>query len=163
MRQLSPCYTRCMYYVIVAVFMLIAPAVSTAIELSLGSADPWLVAAKWFVVWGVGVRLFTAGIKQVTDPSFTAGILGIKSKDALVVIRELGFANVALGAAALCAAVRVEWLLPAALAGAIFYGAAGLGHVSRRPGGTAEAVALVSDLYMAVVCVAAVVLVIMRG
>jgi hypothetical protein len=102
-------------------------------------------------VWGVGVRLFTAGIKQASDPKFTAKILNLKSKDALVVIRELGFANIAIGAVALCAVLKTEWLLPAALAGVIFYGAAGLLHMVKKPETTDETVALVSDLWMFVV------------
>ena len=146
-----------MYYGIIILFMLIAPAISAATELSLGGADMWLVVAKWFIVWGVGVRLFTAGIKQVADPSFTAEILGIKNKDALLVVRELGFANIAIGAVGLCAAFKQDWLLPAALAGAIFYGAAGLGHIRQKRATTAETVALVSDLWIFVIILATVV------
>ncbi|MDB5183408.1 MAG: hypothetical protein JWO07_89 [Candidatus Saccharibacteria bacterium] len=42
------CYNFLMYYIIVALFMLIAPAVSTAIELSMGNcADLWATAGKF--------------------------------------------------------------------------------------------------------------------
>jgi hypothetical protein len=33
---------------------------------------------KWVVFWGVGLRLFTCGLKQALQPSFTAnGIFGV--------------------------------------------------------------------------------------
>jgi hypothetical protein len=143
-----------MHYVMIAVLMVIAPLVSILIEATVSHPSDWpLLIGKWFIFWGVGVRLLSAGIKQVTDPAFTAGILGIKSKDARIVIRELGFANAAIGTVALVSVFNPAWLVPAAIAGAIFYGAAGFQHLFKARESAAENVALVSDLFMFVVSV----------
>jgi hypothetical protein len=143
-----------MYYGMIALFMLIAPAISITSELAITSGPVQLavVIGRWFIFWGVGVRLFTAGLKQVSQPSFTASIMKIKSKDSYMVIRELGFANLAIGAVALITVFNTQWLVPAALAGAIFYGAAGFQHVLKKPATTLETVALVSDLGMFAIC-----------
>jgi hypothetical protein len=144
-----------MYYVMIALLMFVAPVVSIVGELAVvqNPAELVILVGKWFIFWGVGVRLFTAGLKQVSQPSFTASIMKIKSKDSYIVIRELGFANLAIGTVALSIAFNTEWIVPAAIAGAIFYGAAGLQHVTKKPATTMEAVALASDLFMALVCV----------
>lgn len=87
-----------MYYFIVAAFMFVLPIGSIGVEVLAmnGRLDAHLVA-KWFVFWAVGGRLLTAGIKQIVDPRFTAKeILGLKSDESLVLVRELGFANVAM-------------------------------------------------------------------
>jgi hypothetical protein len=34
--------------------------------------DLWLLLGRWFVFWAVGVRLLTAGIRQIAQPRFTA-------------------------------------------------------------------------------------------
>lgn len=139
----------------ILLFMLVAPAISIATELATtsGPAQLAVVIGKWFIFWGVGVRLFTAGLKQISDPGFTASIMKIKSKDSYTVIRELGFANMAIGAVAMSVIFNSEWLVPAAIAGAIFYGAAGLQHITKKPATTFETVALASDLFMSAVCI----------
>jgi hypothetical protein len=144
-----------MYYALVIILMVIAPIVSVAVEASRASNTLGLIflIGKWFVFWGVGVRLFTAGIKQALQPDFTAKILDIKSNDALVVVRELGFANMAIGAVGLGAALNNNWIVPGAIAGAIFYGAAGIQHLFKHRDTVAESVALVSDLLMATIAV----------
>jgi hypothetical protein len=144
-----------MYYVMVLVLMLVAPIISITVEASMASNTLQLIflIGKWFVFWGVGVRLFTAGIKQILQPEFTAKILGIKSKEATIVVRELGFANLAIGAAGLSAIFNKNWIVPAAIAGAVFYGAAGVQHLFKQRENTAENVALVSDIFIAAICV----------
>ena len=90
------------------------------------------LVGKWFVFWSVGVRLLTAGLRQILQPEYTANvILGLRSGESLVV-RELGFANVALGAVGMFSLAFPTWRLPAALAGGIFYGLAGLNHALRE-------------------------------
>ncbi len=142
-----------MYYAMVLVLMFIAPLISFIVEASMATNTLSLIflIGKWFVFWGVGVRLFTAGIKQILQPEFTAKILGLKSKEATVVIRELGFANVVIGIIGLSVVFNDNWLVPAAIAGAIFYGAAGIQHVFKHRETMAENVALVSDLFIAIV------------
>lgn len=89
-----------MYIFAVAFFMFVFPVVSIVIDLLLGNNDTRLVAivGQWFVFWAVCVRLLTAGVRQIIKPNLTSeGILGIKSKEAWQLVRELGFANVVIG------------------------------------------------------------------
>jgi hypothetical protein len=66
--------------------------------LSIEGALLWAVVGKWWVFWAVGVRLLSAGIRQILQPRFTSEtILGIKGAEVLMVVRELGFANAAIG------------------------------------------------------------------
>lgn len=53
-----------------------------------------IVFGKWFVFWGVGARLFLAGLRQMIQPEYTAKtLLGIHDPESLIVVRELGFAT----------------------------------------------------------------------
>lgn len=85
---------------------------------------------KWFVFWAVGWRLFLAGMRQIVQPGYTARvILGLKHDESQILVRELGFANVAFGAIGILSLFVPSWRLAAALAGGIFYGLAGINHV----------------------------------
>ena len=91
------------YLVTVVASIVVLPLVSIAISrFGLGSReDGWDLVFRWFVFWGVGVRLFVAGVRQVAQPSFTAReIFHLASPDAEVIVRELGFANLCFGLAA---------------------------------------------------------------
>jgi hypothetical protein len=150
-----------MYYTIVLLLMFALPALSIAIEASMSGAAP-LVAllGKWFVFWAVGVRLFLAGVRQVAQPRYTAEvILGLKSDEVLLVVRELGFANLAIGLVGLASLAFPGWRLASALAGGVFYGLAGINHALQSHRTRLENVAMVSDLWAAIVllglCVAA--------
>ena len=92
-----------MYIVAVASLMLVFPMASIANQamLSPQGAPSAFIVARWFVFWAVGVRLLVAGVRQIVQPRFTAEkILGIKDPDAALLVREFGFANVAIGSAA---------------------------------------------------------------
>jgi hypothetical protein len=145
-----------MYYVLVAAFMLVLPVGSIAFEAArLGTPVGAVLVAKWFVFWSVGCRLLLAGFKQIVDPRFTANILGTRSEDALVVVRELGFSNVALGLLGVLSLFKPEWRLGAALAGGVFYAFAGGMHVLNGKRNVLENVAMTSDLFAALVLLAA--------
>ncbi|HET6487778.1 MAG TPA: DUF6790 family protein, partial [Spirochaetia bacterium] len=112
-------------------------------------AAPVLVAGKWFVFWAVGARLFLAGLRQVLQPRFTAEtILGIKGDAPLHIVQELGFANISIGALGLLSILRGAWVMPAAIAGCLFYGLAGIRHLTQRNRNALENTATVSDLFM---------------
>jgi hypothetical protein len=50
-----------------------------------------MLAGKWYVFWGAGVRLAGAGIRQCLRPQFTAReIFSMKTDEALPIIREHG-------------------------------------------------------------------------
>jgi hypothetical protein len=142
-----------MYYAIVAAFMFGLPILCIGIELAFaaGVISATLVA-KWFVFWSVGVRLFTAGLRQIIQPEFTANvILGFKSSESLLLVRELGFSNLAVGLLGILSLMFPQWRWPVALAGGVFYGLAGLTHVIQDHRNTLENVAMVSDLFVSAV------------
>jgi hypothetical protein len=115
-------------------------------------AGPVALLGKWFVFWAVGIRLFTAGIRQVVNPAFTIkSILNLESLDSQIVVRELGFANIGLGALGIGSLFYVPFRLAAAVAGGLFLGTAGLQHLILRPSGLNEKAAMISDLIVFIV------------
>jgi hypothetical protein len=140
-----------MYFLVVAALMFVLPLASIVIETSLGHhavAEPILVG-KWFVFWAVGVRLLMAGLRQIVQPRYTAEtILGITDPDSILIVRELGFANTAIGIVATGSIFFPGWVLPAAAAGAVFYGLAGINHVMHKRRNKLQNVAMISDLFV---------------
>jgi hypothetical protein len=143
---------------IVIALMLALPLISIVAQIiltdhgALQSASNLVVVAKWYVFWAVGVRLSLAGLRQIIQPRYTAEtILGFKGGDALFFVRELGFANVAMGSVAIVSLFAPSWVTPAAMLGAIYYGLAGIIHCFHKDRNKLENVALVSDLFAAVV------------
>jgi len=107
---------------------------------------------KWFVFWSVGVRLAAAGARQTVNPRYTAeAILGLKTSEPWIVIRELGFANLAIGIVALGSVQAATWIIPSALAGSIFYGLAGCNHMRSKHRNRLQNLAMISDLWMCAV------------
>jgi hypothetical protein len=145
-----------MYLFVVAALMLLLPAGSWIAEAILrGVPVSMAVAAKWFVFWSVGVRLLSAGLKQVLQPEYTARvILNLKGEEALLVIRELGFANMAIGVLGIVSLGLPTWRLPGALVGGLFYGLAAGNHVMQSHRSRPENIAMVSDAFAAVVLLA---------
>jgi hypothetical protein len=143
-----------MYLASIVLLLLVIPAASVAIETMFFGGSLVASLAKWFVFWPVGVRLFMAGIKQTLQPQFTAeGIFGIKDPSAQGLVREIGFGNLSIGALGLLSLLRPDFLLPAAIVGGLYYGLAGLGHVTGGEGNAKKRIAMVSDLLIFVVLV----------
>lgn len=139
-----------MYVVVVLLQTLVLPIASGIVELALQGGDPVFVFGRWFLFWGVGTRLVLAGIVQVARPSFTArDILGADAGEALHIVQELGFANLAMGTLAVIGSFVPAWWVPAALPGGIFLGQAGLRHVAKPGKGHEELVATWTDLLVA--------------
>lgn len=141
-----------MYILMVVGLMLVLPIASTLGEMRLvGQPFSAAIALRWFVFWAVGVRLLTAGLSQIIRPHYTAEvILGLDLGAALFLVRELGFANTAVGLTAVMAVAMPSWRLPMALIGAVFYGLAGANHALHDERGLQQNVAMVSDLFIAV-------------
>jgi len=100
----------------------------------------------------LSLRLLLAGIRQILQPRYTAEtILGIKGDDALLLVRELGFGNLAIGVVGTLSLFFAGWVVPAALVGGLFYGLAGINHALQRHRNAKENLAMVSDLFAAVV------------
>lgn len=102
---------------------------------------------KWFIFSAVGLRLFLAGIKQTTNPAFTAKeIFHIYSPDSLPIVRELGFANLCFGLIGIISLFMPQWRVVSAFGSGLYYGIAGLQHVFKKPAGVNEMFALVTDI-----------------
>jgi hypothetical protein len=107
----------------------------------------WDLLGKWFVFWAIGIRLFTAGIKQASNPEFTAtNIFRLTTRESYVVIRELGFANISLGVMGILSVINDNWRLIAAISGGIFFGLAALQHFLKKPDSQNEGIAMLYDL-----------------
>ena len=142
------------YFIVVIGQTVVLPVVSGIIELVAVGGDPVLVFGKWWVFWGVGTRLLSAGIAQVSGKGATAAILGAAAPSVQVVqlARELGTANIGMGLAGLLALVP-GWVLPAGLAGGIFLLLAGILHVTKKGKNAQEMLAIWTDLVVGVVVV----------
>lgn len=154
-----------MYFVVIALFMLVLPAASIAAEYAWlhTSADLVALTGKWFAFWGVGMRLGLAGLRQAFNPAFTArDIFEIEDERVHPVVRELGFANLSLALLGLLALLP-GWATPAALAGGLFFALAGWKHVVARERNLTRAVAMVSDVFIALVLIGYVALIGMRA
>lgn len=145
-----------MYVPIVLALMLIFPLLSVVAHFILtdgaapGSVPPLLIIAKWYVFWAVGVRLCLAGVRQIIHPRYTAEtILGRTGADSLFFVRELGFANAAMGSVGFVSLIEPSWVMPAAMMGAIFYGLAGINHALHRGRNKLQNLAMATDLFAA--------------
>jgi len=154
-----------MYFIVIALFMLILPAACIAAEyywLHTG-ADLVLLIGKWFAFWGVGMRLGIAGLRQAFNPAFTArDIFEIEDERVHPIVRELGFANLALALLGLLALLP-GWATPAALAGGLFFALAGWKHITASERNLVRTIAMVSDVFIALVLIGYVALVAFRA
>src|ERR1700683_2209779 len=109
-----------MYVLVVATLMFAFPVTSILIESVLwdhGHMEA-VVVGKWFVFWAVGIRLLLAGLRQIIQPRYTAeAILGIKDAGATLVVRELGFANTAIGSIGIASILFPAWVRPPEMLG----------------------------------------------
>ena len=143
-----------MYLAVVVLLMAVFPIASIFIESFALHSDTGLLflIGKWFVFWAVGMRLLLAGVRQMANPAFTADtIFGIKDKAAEAIVRELGFGNFAIGMLGGVSLLNREWVIPAAIAGCLFYGLAGAQHLRKGDRNSNENIAMISDLFIFVV------------
>lgn len=149
------------YYATILLTMVVLPLVSISTEMatSTGMEGLLVVSIKWFAFWAVGVRLLLAGVSQILRPGYTLKhILGVDEPRAYVIAQELGFANVAIGAAGLISLLLPGWALPVAFVGGVFLGLAGYNHLRRPRRNMRENVAMISDLFAAAILLVAFVL-----
>jgi len=139
-----------LYLISVMLFMLILPAGSIVYQcLTQKTPFDWPLIGKWFLFWSVGVRLFIAGIRQVTKPAFTAKeIFHINNEESHIIIKELGFGNLSIGLIGILSIFKTAWCAPVAIAGGLFFGLAGIQHILNRPASKNEMIAMISDLYI---------------
>ncbi len=84
-----------MYFVMIALLLVVLPSASVCIQLFLHSQSDQAVLSlvgRWWAFWAVGIRLFIAGLRQVIEPQFTAKeIFGCVDPGSLPIVREVGF------------------------------------------------------------------------
>jgi len=143
-----------MYFASVILLLFVLPIAFIAGEavLSHHASGIMLLVGKWFVFWGVGIRLFLAGVRQVFQPRFTAEeIFDIRDPGAFAIVREVGFGNLSMGLLGLWSLFRAGWIVPAAIVGGLYYGLAGAGHVFKKDKNAKEDMAMISDAFIFVV------------
>ena len=153
-----------MYYFATWGLMLAIPAVAVLIELMTGSSQDvvWLVA-KWFVFWGIGIRMLTAGIRQVAQPAFTARTLfRFEEPGAEKLVSEIGFGNLAMGSVATASLLFPSFTIPLGLAGGLFLALAGIKHVTNADRTIIETTAMITDLIVAIIAIVSVVMLMLR-
>ena len=140
-----------MYMLTIVLLMFVFPLASILLELFVfkSGAGLLLLIGKWFVFWCVGLRLFLAGLRQAISPRFTAEeIFGIKSQEPLPIVEELGFANLSIGILGLSSILNGAWVMPAAIAGGLFYGLAGIRHLLSKEKNFFTNSAMTSNLFV---------------
>jgi hypothetical protein len=97
--------------------------------------------AAFYTVGGCGSAAGAAGVYRPDDFS-------VPQQAALKIVQELGIANFSIGVLGVLCLSQSGWMLPAAIAGGLFYGLAGIQHRFNRDRTAAENIATVSDLFI---------------
>jgi len=137
------------YIIVVSSLTFLLPLAAVFIEISLNNTIifSFHLLGKWFIFSAVGLRLFLAGIKQTTDPAFTAKeIFHIHNPESFPIVRELGFANLCFGLTGILSLFLPQWRIVSAFASGLYYGIAGLQHLLKKTAGINEQFALVTDI-----------------
>jgi len=136
------------YIISVTMLTFILPAVGFIIEhLITNIAMTFELFGKWFIFSAVGLRLLIAGIRQTTNPAFTAKeIFHIDSTESFPILRELGFANICFGLIGIVSLFIPHWRVVSAFGSGLYYGIAGLQHFFKKSAGTNETFALITDI-----------------
>jgi hypothetical protein len=137
-----------MYILSVLLLTVLLPAGSALADQQLHGGGLIWFAGKWLVFWAGGVRLFLAGMRQVIQPRYTAEtIFRVQSADGIV--RELGFANLAMGTLGLLSLPYPGLLLAAALSSGLYYAMAGIHHALHDRRSAERSAAMVTDVLVA--------------
>jgi hypothetical protein len=137
------------YIISVSVITFVLPLLCSIAQVLLSNDTEFSfeLFGKWFIFYAVGVRIFLAGIKQVTDPAFTAKkIFHIEGTDSFPILRELGFANLCFGLIGIISLYMQEWRVVSAFGSGLYYGIAGVQHMFSKTGGANERFAMFTDI-----------------
>ena len=140
-----------MYIAIVVLLTVVLPlALAIVDRFVMHAPSGFLVLlAFWMAFWAGGVRLLMAGLRQTLRPELTTQqIFGIKGQEVLPVMREVGFANLAMGTLGVLSVLDRSLLVPAALVSGLYYGFAGLGHLFQGGLNLKRRVAMLTDLWV---------------
>jgi hypothetical protein len=105
------------------------------------------------------VRVLDGGHSLVVGRNFTGvsaffhriGDFGIGDPAAEKLLRELGYANVAMGIGGVLSLMLPAWIAPAGLTGGLVLGLAGIKHAMNSRRNAKENVAMTTDLWIACV------------
>lgn len=103
-----------------SLLIFLLPLISVMIEhVEIQTPADWRLLGKWFVFWAFGLRLFTSGIKQASNPS-----LPTKRYDNQVfeLTRSLGIVNICLGVGGILSLINETWRPVIAILGCLFFG-----------------------------------------
>jgi len=137
------------YIIVVSILTFILPLLCSVVQIQINKDTSFSfdLIGKWFIFSAVGLRLFIAGIKQTTDPAFTAKeIFHLNNPESFPIVRELGFANICFGIIGILSLFLPQWRVVSAFGSGLYYGIAGLQHFLKKPVGTNEKFALVTDV-----------------
>lgn len=137
-----------LFEISVILFFYICPLISSIINVTLSkNLSLAEVILKWCVFYGVGLRLFSCGIKQSMNPEFTAkSIFEVTDAKAFPMVRELGFANICSGFIGVISLFIVNFRLPAAIIGVLYYSLALFQHLVRKNKNSTEMFVTITDL-----------------
>jgi len=141
------------YLAIVSVLTFLLPAICTVAQIFMmqNATFTFALFGKWFIFSAVGVRLFLAGLKQTTDPAFTAReIFHIDSSESLPIVRELGFANLCFGIVGIISLFLPQWRVVSAFGSGLYFGIAGLQHLIKGAVGINEMFAMATDILICI-------------
>jgi hypothetical protein len=149
----QPAAVNLKYIIGVSTITFLLPVISAFVELLTNNSQSFSfeLIGKWFIFYAVGLRLFLAGIKQSTNPAFTAKkIFHIEGSESFPILRELGFASLCFGLVGLVSLFMPQWRVVSAFASGLYYGLAALGHLLQKSKGANEKFALVIDI---IICI----------
>jgi len=145
------------YIILVSFLTFLLPAIGTIIEMWVNRETPldFILLGKWFIFSAIGLRLFIAGIRQITRPGFTAKeIFQMKTGESYPVIRELGLANLCFGLIGIISLFLPSWRIVSAFGSGLYFGLAGIMHLTRKPADINGRFALVTDLIIFIILLA---------
>jgi len=111
------------------------------------------LSCKWFLFWAIGFGGLSAGLMQTFNPTYTANLLNVQTND-MIIIRELGLLQFAVGLTGMLSIKFPYFRKPAAISYGVFILGAAILHIARL--GTInieEIVSLLDDIWIVAVAV----------
>lgn len=140
-----------LYEISVIIFFVLLPIIAIIVEvfISKSKINVFELMFKWFVFSGVGLRLFTAGLKQAINPSFTAKeIFKVSEEKSFLIVKEVGFANISMGAIGMLSLFLPGFRLASAIAGSLYFSLAGCLHFFNKKRSREEIFPMVTDYFI---------------
>lgn len=136
-----------LYEISVVLFFLILPLFAVLIDLLIAKTPfSFFLLLKWSDFSIVGLRLISAGIKQVLTPEFTLkSIFEIEDQRATRLVTEIGFSNISIGTIGILSLFFSTFRLPISICGALYFLLCFLMHLKDKKKG--ELFSMLTDFY----------------